>query len=71
LLGGALAWATLNGMTASTLDQTFSQVVFNFAVTPALLLQGIGAALLIGLVGGVFPAIRAARLPVVNALREG
>jgi putative ABC transport system permease protein len=39
-------------------------------VTPALLTQGIFYALLMGLVGGLFPAIRAARLPVATALRE-
>tara|TARA_R110000782_G_scaffold162613_1_gene254417 strand:- start:887 stop:1135 length:249 start_codon:yes stop_codon:yes gene_type:complete len=46
------------------------QVVFDFAVTPDLLSQGLVAALIIGLVGGFFPAIRAARLPVAQALRE-
>ena len=49
---------------------SFSQVVFNFAVTPELLAQGLRAALVIGVVGGLFPAIRAARLPVAQALRE-
>jgi putative ABC transport system permease protein len=44
--------------------------VFNFAVTPELLIQGLKAALIIGVVGGLFPAVRAARLPVAQALRE-
>jgi putative ABC transport system permease protein len=44
--------------------------VFDFAVTGDLLMQGIIAALLIGVIGGFFPAIRAARLPVAQALRE-
>jgi putative ABC transport system permease protein len=44
-------------------------VVFDFAVTPDLLLQGLVAALIIGFVGGLFPAIRAARMPVAQALR--
>lgn len=70
LLGGALAYLVFNGFQASTLSAGFSQVVFNFAVTPDLLVQGIGAALCIGLVGGFFPAVRAARLPVAMALRE-
>ena len=50
--------------------QSFSQVAFAFAVTPRLLALGLAYALLIGLVGGLFPAIRAARLPVATALRE-
>ena len=49
--------------------QTFSQVAFAFAVTPALLIQGLICALLMGFVGGLFPAIRAARLPISSALR--
>ena len=50
--------------------QTFSQVAFAFAVTPSLLLQGLSYALLMGLAGGLLPAIRAARLPISAALRE-
>lgn len=71
LLGGALAYLAFNGFRVSTLNgASFSQVVFDFAVTPDLLLQGLVAAAIIGLVGGFFPAIRAARLPVAQALRE-
>ncbi len=71
LIGGALAFVVFNGFQVSTLNgASFSQVVFDFAVTPDLLSQGLVAALLIGLVGGLFPAIRAARLPVAQALRE-
>lgn len=71
LIGGALAYLVFNGFQVSTLNgASFSQVVFNFAVTADLLVQGIVAALIIGLVGGLFPAIRAARLPVAQALRE-
>lgn len=71
LLGGLLAYVVFNGFQVSTLNGvSFSQVVFNFAVTPELLIQGLKAALLIGAVGGLFPAIRAARLPVAQALRE-
>ena len=71
ILGGLLAYVVFNGFQVSTLNGvSFSQVVFNFAVTPELLIQGLKAALIIGIVGGVFPAIRAARLPVAQALRE-
>ena len=71
VIGGAIAYLVFNGFQVSTLNgASFSQVVFGFAVTPDLLRQGIVAALIIGLVGGLFPAIRAARLPVAQALRE-
>jgi len=50
--------------------QSFSQVAFAFAVTPALLIQGLSYALVMGLLGGFFPAVRAARLPISKALRE-
>ncbi len=69
LAGGAIAYFAMNARTASTLDQSFSQVVFNFAVTPDLLAEGLIAALIVGFVGGLFPAIRAARVPVASALR--
>lgn len=70
VLGCAIAWLALNGFQASTLAASFSQVVFNFAVTPDLLAQGIAAALVVGLLGGVFPSIRAATARVTVALRE-
>ena len=70
LLGCAIAWLALNGYQASTLASSFSQVVFNFAVTPELLGWGVLAALIVGLVGGSFPAVRAARAEVAVALRE-
>jgi putative ABC transport system permease protein len=69
LLGAALAWALFNGYQVSTLGSGFTQIAFNFAVTPALLLQGLGWALAIGFLGGLLPALRAARLPVTEALR--
>ncbi|MEK7685857.1 MAG: ABC transporter permease [Verrucomicrobiota bacterium] len=70
-IGSALAYLAFDGFRASTINwQSFSQVAFAFAVTPQLLIQGIVYAALIGLVGGLFPAIRAARLPVATALRE-
>ncbi|MFT4197473.1 MAG: ABC transporter permease [Pseudoxanthomonas sp.] len=70
LLGGALAWLLFNNYSVSTLGSNFSQVVFQFKVSPALLWSGLKWALGIGLVGGLFPALRAARLPITVALRE-
>ena len=71
LIGGAVAYLGFNGYQTSTMNfQTFSQVAFAFAVTPGLLVQGLSYALLMGLIGGLFPAIRAARLPIPSALRE-
>lgn len=70
LIGGGLAYLLFNGFTVSTLNfSSFTQVVFNFTVTGELLLQGVIIALIIGLLGGLAPAIRAARLPITNALR--
>jgi putative ABC transport system permease protein len=68
---GCVAVLPLNGFTAGTMNwQTFSHLAFAFKVTPQLLLAGISFALLMGLAGGVLPAVRAARLPVATALRE-
>ena len=70
-IGGAAAFLAFNGYQTSTMNfQTFSQVAFAFRVTPGLLAMGLFYALLMGLVGGLFPAIRAARLPIPVALRE-
>jgi putative ABC transport system permease protein len=74
LIGGMVGCAAilpLNGFTTSAMNwQTFSHLAFAFRVTPLLLGIGVAFALLMGLVGGVPPAIRAARRPVVLALRE-
>jgi putative ABC transport system permease protein len=71
IAGAALAYFALDGFKASTINwQSFSQVAFAFAVTPPLLAVAIIWAAAIGLLGGLFPAIRAARLPVAAALRE-
>ena len=73
------AWSTgiglfalpVNGLTTGTLNwQTFSHLAFAFRITPPLLAIGVGFALLMGVVGGLPPAIRAARLPVATALRD-
>ncbi len=68
---GCLAALPLNGLTTGTMNwQTFSHLAFAFQITPELLTLGVAFALLMGLVGGVPPAIRAARLPVAAALRD-
>lgn len=70
-LGAAIVFMLFNGYSVSTLNfSSFSQVVFDFAVTGDLLVQGVIAAAIIGVVGGLFPALRAARLPIATALRE-
>ena len=68
-LGAALAWVFFNGNGVSALGGNFTQLVFHLAVTPSLMVQGVVWALAIGLVGGLFPAVRAARLPIVEAMR--
>ena len=71
VIGGVIAYLGFNGYQTSTMNfQTFSQVAFAFRVTPQLLGMGLVYALIMGLVGGLFPAIRAARLPIPAALRE-
>ena len=68
---GCIAALPLNGVTAETMNlQTFSHLAFAFRVTPALLLIGLVFALLVGVVGGMLPAIRAARRPIAPALRS-
>ncbi|MBJ6984964.1 ABC transporter permease [Luteimonas sp. MC1750] len=68
-LGGLLAWLVFNGYTASTLAGGVAQLTFEFKVSPELLWQGLKWALAIGFVGGLFPALRAATMPVTDALR--
>jgi putative ABC transport system permease protein len=71
VIGGMLAYLAFNGYQTSTMNfSTFSQVAFAFQVTPQLLGMGLFYALAMGLVGGLFPALRAARLPIPSALRE-
>jgi putative ABC transport system permease protein len=69
VIGAALAWLFFNGHSVSTLGGAFAQVVFQLTVTRALIITGIVWACVIGLLGGFFPALRAARLPVAEALR--
>jgi putative ABC transport system permease protein len=70
-IGAIFAWLFFNGNTVSTLGGNFTQVVFHLTVSPTLLVTGIVWACVIGVIGGLFPAIRAARLPVAAALRAG
>lgn len=70
-IGGILAYLAFNNFHAATMNfQSFSQVTFAFAVTPLLLILGIALAVVIGFFGGLFPAIRAANMPIATALRE-
>ena len=71
VLGGATAWALFDNYTVSTLGQNFSQVVFAFDVSLPLVLSALRLALLIGFIGGLLPALHAARAPLTSALRGG
>jgi putative ABC transport system permease protein len=69
--GAGIAYFVFNGFHAAALNfQSFSQVAFAFMVTPRLLVQGIVWATLIGLIGGLWPALRAAWMPIAAALRD-
>ena len=69
VIGAGIAWSVFDNYTVSTLGANFSQVVFAFKVSPKLILNGLLWALGIGLLGGLFPAVHAARQPVTSALR--
>ncbi len=69
VIGSAIAWSIFNGHAASTLG-TVGTLSFELRVSPELLWTGLKWALAIGFIGGLFPAVRAARLPVTTALRE-
>jgi len=67
---GCVAVLPLNGLTTSTMNfQTFSNLAFAFKITPELLVRGVFFALVMGVIGGLLPAIRAAAQPVASALR--
>lgn len=70
-LGAAIAWLLFNNLAVSTLGANFTQVVFNFKVTGNLVVTGLVISLVIGMIGGFLPAIRAARQPITTALRAG
>jgi putative ABC transport system permease protein len=67
-IGAALTYTIFDGLSASTLGGNFTQVVFNFRLSPALVGEGVLLALIVGLIGGLFPALRAARMPIVAGL---
>ncbi|HWN80812.1 MAG TPA: FtsX-like permease family protein, partial [Candidatus Udaeobacter sp.] len=70
VIGAILAFLFANGRSTGTTNwDSFSELTFKVSVTPAIILAGIGFALLMGLIGGFFPARRAARLPVAEAVR--
>ncbi|HTD11002.1 MAG TPA: ABC transporter permease [Steroidobacteraceae bacterium] len=70
ILGALIAYLLFNNLSVATLGQNFTQVVFNFKVTPELVVRGLIIAVVIGMVGGLLPALRAARQPVTTSLRE-
>ena len=71
LIGMVIAYFGFDGLRASTINfASFSQITFAFTVTPQLLVQGLTYALLLGLLGGLLPSIRAAKLPITTGLRE-
>ncbi len=69
VIGALLAWLFFNGNSVSTLGGNFTQIVFPLRVSTGLLVLGVAWAIAIGVIGGLFPAIRAARLPIATALR--
>lgn len=69
LVGATLSYLAMDGFTTATMGASFTQVVFTFELSSELFQNGIMLALAIGLIGGVFPAFRAARLPVIVAFR--
>lgn len=66
LVGALITYFVFDGVSASTLGGSFTQVVFSFAVTPAAVVSGVVLALLVGLLGGFFPALRASRVPLLE-----
>jgi putative ABC transport system permease protein len=71
VIGGLLAYVAFDGFKTSTMNfQSFSQVAFAFRVTPPLLARGLFYAVIMGVLGGLLPAVKAARLPIATALRQ-
>jgi putative ABC transport system permease protein len=69
VIGTLATYLVFDGFTAATLGASFTQVVFSFRLSPKLVAEGVGLALLVGLIGGLFPAIRAIRTPIVAGLQ--
>jgi len=71
VIGALISYFAFNGVRASTMNfTTFSQITFAFTVTPQVLLRGLIYGLALGFIGGLFPGLRAARLPITTGLRE-
>jgi ABC-type antimicrobial peptide transport system permease subunit len=74
LLGGAIGCLLafpMNGFSSGTgQTQSFSEIAFNFRITPGIVLVGMGFAVAMGILGGLLPALRGARMPITSALRE-
>jgi putative ABC transport system permease protein len=70
VIGAVAAWAIFDGFIASTVGANSSQMVFAIRVSRTLLWNGLKWALAIALIGGLFPAVRAARMPIATGLRE-
>ena len=68
VIGAAATYLIFDGLSASTLGGNFTQVVFDFQLSPVLVAEGLGMALGVGLLGGIFPALRSARMPIVAGL---
>jgi putative ABC transport system permease protein len=68
-IGALVTYFVFDGFTTATMGASFTQVVFSFTLSPALVAQGVGLAIAVGLIGGLFPAIRAARTPIVTGLQ--
>jgi putative ABC transport system permease protein len=68
LVGALATLLVFDGFTASTLGGNMTQIEFSFRLTPGLVMQGIVLALVVGLIGGLFPALRAARAPIAPSL---
>jgi len=70
IIGAIAKYLIFDGFSAATLGACFTQVVFSFKLSPALIAQGVILALVVGLAGGLFPAVRAARMPIVARLNS-
>lgn len=70
VIGAGTVWLIFDKYTVSTLGANFNQIVFAFKVSPQLIVDGLAWAIFMGLVGGLFPAVAAARIPITSALRN-
>jgi putative ABC transport system permease protein len=74
VIGGAIGCLLafpMNGFSTGTgQTQSFSEIAFSFRISPAIVLTGLVFATVMGIIGGLLPALRGARLPITSALRE-